>query len=107
GRPSAPLAAFVSSVSIVETQEEATRLLLPDTGMTLGLRYGGSAAELNQSEAPLPDASFSGLRRQARIMRTSAGGRAVIVRFREGGAAELFAEPLHELFGTTLDLASV
>lgn len=106
-KPSAALAPFVRTISIVETHDEATRTLLPDTGMTLGLRYGGFASELNRSAQRLPDASFSGLRRQARIMRTSAGGGVVIARFREAGAAEFLAEPLHELFGTTLDLASV
>jgi AraC-like DNA-binding protein len=106
-KPSAALLPLVQSISIVETRVEATRTLLPDTGMTLGLRYGGAATELNVSDARLPDASLSGLRRQARVMRTSAGGGIVIARFRETGAAHFFTEPLHELFGTTLDLESL
>jgi AraC-like DNA-binding protein len=105
--PSPSLSRFVRSISIVETLDEATRTLLPDTGMTLGLRYGGAAVELSRSDRHLPDASFSGLRRRARVMRTARGGGVVIARFREAGAAAFFAEPLYELFDTTLDLQDV
>lgn len=102
--PSPDLAAYVRVIRILETDGEATRMLLPDTGMNLGLRYGGFAVELGSGSTLLPPATLAGLRRTPRRMYTSAHGGAVIVNFREGGAAAFFAEPLHELFGATIDL---
>lgn len=103
--PPPELAPYIRSISVVETDAEALRLLVPDTTVNLGLRYRGFARELNRGPDPLPDASLSGLRRGARHMHTSRGGGIVVVAFREAGASAFVDVPLHELFEMTLDVA--
>jgi len=101
------LAPFVRTFTVVEASEETTRLLIPATGIVLGLRYGGSATLLNGDAARMPDASVTGLRAEARRMRTSAGGGAIFAMFHEGGAAPFFDLPLHELFDETVPLGDL
>lgn len=106
--PSAPLAPYVRHFTIVETREEATRTLLPDEGLIVGFRYGGAARLIEPAGAVrLPDASLAGVRTTARRMNTSAGGGVVLSVFRAGGAAAIFREPLHELFGAMLELGEL
>jgi AraC-like DNA-binding protein len=103
--PSPAVAAFVKGFTIVEAEQEATRTLFPETGVVLGVRYGGFARELGERGATrLPDASLTGMLGAARRISTSAGGGIVLATFHEGGAAALFSEPLHEIFGATIPL---
>jgi AraC-like DNA-binding protein len=104
--PCPELAPYVRTFTVVETREqEATRTLLPDGGMVLGLRFGGFARQLDEDPArKLPDATFAGMRTTVRRMYTSANAGIVLAQFRAGGAAAFFAEPLHELFGKTAPL---
>ena len=101
--PSAALAPFVRDFMIVDVSEETTRLRLPEPGLVLGVRYRGWASVLaGDTGTRLPDVSLAAMTATARRMRTSAGGGVVLARFRPGGAAPFFADPLHELFGTTV-----
>jgi len=103
--PSERLAPFVRRFTVVETREEATRNLLPEHGLMLGIRFRGAASLVSGELAVrVPDTSLTGIVGAARQMRTAANSGVVIVGFRETGAARFFAEPLHELFGTTLAL---
>lgn len=105
--PSERMASYVREFTIVETgDEEITRLLIPDTGLIAGFRFGGSATQLDHGSAAekLPDATMTGLRATARRMRTAPRSGIVLAVFREGGAEAFFAQPLHEIFGTTLPL---
>lgn len=102
--PSDALAPFVRRFTIVETDDEATRALLPATGLILGLRLSGSATQLDGAPQRMPDASIAGFQPRTRVMRTSAAGYAVLAEFREGGAAEFLAPPLQELSGRTVAL---
>jgi AraC-like DNA-binding protein len=103
-RPS--LAPFVRAFTIVEARVESTRLLLPEPGLVLGLRYGGFAdlLEATGGARRVSDATFAGVTDRARRMRTSAGGGVVLTMFHATGAARFFATPLHELFGATVAL---
>jgi AraC-like DNA-binding protein len=103
-RPS--LAPYVRAFTIVEARVESTRVLLPEPGAVLGLRYRGFAELLHQGGAAtrVSDASFTGVAARVRRMRTSAGGGVVLAMFHPTGAARFFAAPLHELFGTTVAL---
>lgn len=104
-QPSARLAPFVSEFTFVDTEEEATRVLMPATGVVIGLRYSGSATQLDGEEPRLlPDATIAGVRASTRTMQTSAGGGVVLATFREGGAARFLPQPLHEIHGETLAL---
>src|SRR5687767_10210699 len=103
--PSRRLAPFVRQFTVVEAQEETTRVLVPDAGMAVGIRFSGSASLLTNGTATrLPDATLAGMRDTVRRMQTSAGGGIVLAIFHEGGAAPFFAPPLHELFGATVGL---
>jgi len=128
--PSERLAPFVRRFTVIETEADATRALLPEQGLMLGIRFIGSATLLGSAEDPaagvaargsspgieasiaagrairMPDATLTGIVGAARRMRTSAGS-AVFAAFRETGAARFFAAPLHELFGRTLALDEV
>lgn len=104
-RPRDRLAPFVRQFTIVETEEEATRSLVPDGAVVAGFRFGGSACLLENGSATLvPDATLAGMRDTVRRMRTSRGGGVVLAMFREGGAAAFLGAPLHELFGATVAL---
>jgi AraC-like DNA-binding protein len=105
-RPCPELAPFVRTFTVVETREQdATRSLLPDGGMALGIRFGGFARQLDEApERNLPNATLAGMRASARRMYTSANAGVVLAQFRTGGAAAFFAEPLHGLFGKTAPL---
>ncbi len=103
--PAPGLAALVRSFTIVETIEERTSTLIPETGVLLGIRYSGSAALLRTSSAEhLPDWSITGIRDSARRIRTSAGGGLIVVNFHETGASRIFAAPMIELFNATASL---
>jgi AraC-like DNA-binding protein len=99
------LAPFVRQFTVVEAEEETTRVLLPDTGIVVGFRYSGGASLLENGEATrLPNTTIAGMRDTVRRMRTSAGGGVVLATFHEGAAVPFFAPPLHELFGATIPL---
>ena len=106
--PSEALSTLVRSFTVVEATEETTRVLLPDTGVILGLRYAGSATQLeNGTEHLLPDAAFTGIRHTVRRIRTSAGGGIVLATLREGAGARVLDAPLDELSGATVSLDDV
>jgi AraC-like DNA-binding protein len=103
--PSERLAPLVRTFTVVEASEETTRLLIPDTGIVLGFRYRGSASLLEGDSAiRMPDVALTAMRDTARRMCTSAGGGIILATFHEGTAAQIFAQPLHELFGATVPL---
>jgi AraC-like DNA-binding protein len=52
----------------------------------------------------MPDASLAGMRGSVRQMVTSPNAGIVLATFHTSGAAAFFAQPLHELFGTTAAL---
>lgn len=106
--PSDALRPFVRAFEVIETDEPAERVLVPDTGLVVGFRYAGSAAQLEgRSIVAMPSHVVTGLRVTARRMRTSRGGGMVVAKLREGGAAAFFATPLHELFGNSVALADL
>jgi AraC-like DNA-binding protein len=102
--PDARLAPFVERFLIVESAFEVTRVLLPNHGLILGVRYRGAATELAQRAIRLPGSALTGLLPSVRHMRTHANSAIVLAMFRPAGAARFFAMPLHELFGTTIPL---
>ena len=97
--PHPALAPFIRDHMIVEVREVTQRLRLPEQGLVLAVRYRGFASVGDGATGErLPDATLTGMALHARQMRTSAGGGVVLVRFRPGGAARFFEQPLHELF---------
>jgi AraC-like DNA-binding protein len=103
--PGARTAAFVERYTIVEADDETTRVLMPEPGLHLGVRYRGAASLVDGDRVTrLGDFVVTGLRNSARTMRTHAGGGIVVALFRTTGAAAVFATPLHELFGAAVPL---
>jgi AraC-like DNA-binding protein len=103
--PSAPLARYVRRFTLVEADEETTRVLVPEPGVVLGFRYAGHARLLEPGGSTrLPDFVVTGLRPSARRICTSAGGGIVVAIFREAGAAAFLDLPWHELFGASVGL---
>ncbi|MCE9669106.1 helix-turn-helix domain-containing protein [Myxococcus stipitatus] len=103
--PSPLLAPFVRSFEVVEASEEVTRVLVPEPSITVGFRFGGASRLVERDrELHVPDHVITGLRTQARCMRTLAGGAILLAKFHAAGAASFFAEPMHELLGRTLAL---
>jgi len=103
--PSPALAPHVRRFTLVEADEESTRVLVPEPGVVLGFRYAGRARSIEAgASTELPDFVITGLRTSARRMCTSAGGGIVIAVFHEASAAAFFSEPLHELFGASRGL---
>lgn len=107
--PTARLAPWVRSYAVVETDDDATtRTLVPDSGIIVGFRYRGHAV---QEELALPtrspDFAVVGLRATARRMYTSPNAGIIVASFRPGGASQFFSEPLHELFGKSVNLAEL
>jgi AraC-like DNA-binding protein len=104
-RPGPRLAPHVDRFTIVESAIEATRVLLPECGLVLGVRYAGASSVLDGERATrLADIVVTGVLGAARTMRTHACGGIVLAMFRPGGAARFFRTPLHELFGGTFGL---
>jgi AraC-like DNA-binding protein len=99
----------VRRIAVVEAgDEEATRVLMPETGIVVGLRYAGSASVLDGAAGSrVPDATFAGMRDTVRRMRTSAGGGVVLAAFHESGASAIFRVPMHEAFGAILPLTDL
>jgi AraC-like DNA-binding protein len=103
--PSGDLAPFVERFTVVESSDEVTRVLLPERGLVLGVRYRGAASVVDDGRATrVADAAVTGVLAAARRMRTHAGSGIVLAQFRAAGAARFFAPPLHELFGRTVPL---
>jgi AraC-like DNA-binding protein len=104
-RPGARLAPHVDRFVIVESPVEATRVLLPEAGLVLGVRYAGASSVIDGERVTrLADIVLTGVLGAARTMRTHAGGGIVLAMFRPTGAARFFKAPLHELFGSTVGL---
>src|SRR5262245_5000588 len=73
--PSPALSTLVGSFTVGEATEETTRVLLPDIGVIVGLRYAGRATQVEDgTDHVLPDAALTGIRQTVRTIRTSAGG---------------------------------
>jgi AraC-like DNA-binding protein len=103
--PSAEAAGLVRSFTIVETDMETSRTLLPDVGAVLGIRYAGSAALIERGKATvLSDVTLAGMRNTVCEMRTSAGGGIIVANFRENGAKAVFELPMHQLFNDMIGL---
>lgn len=103
--PSARLAPFVDRFTIVEARDEATRVLLPECGLVLGVRYAGAATWLSGERGTrLPDLTLTGILAAARHMRTHARSGIVLAQFRPAGAAAFFRTSLDELSGSTIPL---
>ncbi|MBA2672115.1 helix-turn-helix transcriptional regulator [Ramlibacter sp.] len=102
------LAHLVQSFSVVETEAEATRLLVPVPGIAVAVRYAGAARLHAQGTwRALPDVAVSGLQDRARTIRTAAGGGLVVAQLHPAAAAAFLGTAPAALAGRTLALQGV
>jgi len=96
---------FVSAYTIVETLQENTFKVLPDTGLVLGFQFKGRLSHLaGDKELLLDSAGVTGLSDHYKIFKNEAGTGTLLVYFKEAGAAQFFRQPLHELFRESVSL---
>lgn len=104
--PSAPLRPFIKAYKIIESGDEQTNRVVPDTSFALAFRLKGQISAISEElKTTLPAATFSGLRKSVRLFNYAAQTSALIVQFEETGVPAFFKPPLHELFeqSTSLD----
>ncbi len=96
---------FIGAYAIVETLQESTYKVLPDTGLVLGFQFKGRLSHLiNEKEVILGSAGVTGLSDHYKIFKNEAGTGTLLVYFKEAGAAHFFRQPLHELFRESVSL---
>src|SRR5437870_4855320 len=103
--PSAPLRPFIRSYRFIESMDDAVNRVLPETALAIAIRFKGQVNYvLDNGTEQLPASVISGLRSSVRLINYLPDTAAVIILFRETGAASFFKEPLHELFGGSVSL---
>jgi AraC-like DNA-binding protein len=103
--PSTILRPYIQGYRVIESGESVVNRVLPDTAISLAFRFKGEVSYLvNDQLNPLPSAVFSGLLKSARLINYKEQTGNIIVKFKAGGAAAFFREPLYELFGQTIPL---
>ncbi|QMW00769.1 helix-turn-helix domain-containing protein [Spirosoma foliorum] len=103
--PSSQLRPFVKTFMLIESEQGMVNKLLPGTSIVMAFRYKGNVRYAEGVNAGLmPTAVITGLRNSMRLVDYTRETATLLVIFNEGGAAALFKESLHELFGTSATL---
>lgn len=105
--PTELLKPFIKSYRIIESEDEMTNRVLPNTSLTIAFRYKGQVSYKSDNAQDFLSAStISGLRKSVRLINYRKDTATVIVLFKETGAKAFFAEPLYELFEESISLDS-
>jgi AraC-like DNA-binding protein len=103
--PASCLTPYIKAFMIVESNDERSNRLLPDTALVMAIRYKGTVRYIHEeSNRYLPAFSLSGLRRSSSIVHYSRDSGNILVQFKSTGAAAFFPQPLHELFASNISL---
>lgn len=103
--PSAPLKPFIRHFLIMESREAIVNRVVPDTALVMVLRFKGQVRFLSGDfHIELPPMVISGLKKSVRIVHYLKDAGAILVVFKETGAASFFREPLCELFEESVSL---
>lgn len=103
--PTELLRPFVKAYTMIESENEVTNRVVPNTSFALAFRIRGQIAYLNDHhKTVLPTVAFSGLKKSARLINYAPHSAAVIVLFKETGASAFCKQPLHELFEQSVAL---
>jgi AraC-like DNA-binding protein len=106
--PSGQLRPYIKSFLIIASGQGADNRLLPDTSIVLAFRLKGNITDRSQGEAQnLPTSVITGLRKSPRFLSYAEETACLLVIFKEGGAASIFREPLHQLFSKSLSLNEI
>lgn len=103
--PTESLQPFIKTFRIIESQMELANRVLPNTSLAIAFRFSGkNSYTTDTGESQLPQTTFSGLRKSARIINYTQNTSTLIVLFKECGATAFFKEPLHLLFEESIPL---
>ncbi|WP_412466398.1 helix-turn-helix domain-containing protein [Pedobacter sp. KLB.chiD] len=103
--PTDTLRPFIRAFRIIESQEEMTNIVLPDTSIAVALRYRGQTSYMYKNKQEnLPDSTITGLRKSARVIHYLNESATFIILFTETGAKAFFDHPIDELFGESVSL---
>ena len=103
--PADILKPFVEHYLFIETEQGVENRVLPDTAIVMAFRYKGAISdEIAGIKNNLPGTVITGLRKSVRLINYSGQTATLLVIFKPGGAAAFFKEPLHEIFGVSLEL---
>ena len=106
--PSGPLKPYIKTFLIIASGRGTDNRLLPDTSIVLAFRLKGNITDKSQGEVQdLPASVITGLRKSPRFLSYAEGTACLLVIFKEGGAAAIFKEPLHEFFSKSLSLNEI
>lgn len=102
--PSEILSPFVREYKIIESNEQITNHILPDTAIVLAFRFNMPLLRINGVIRKTPGSLVTGISPIARQITYSDGAKTLLVLFKEGGASAFFRIPLYELFGKSTSL---
>lgn len=103
--PTEHLRPYIKSYTIVESGQEITNRVLPDTCFALAFRIRGQISQFDgQDKRVLPSVAFSGLKKSYRLFHYATHSAAIIVLFKETMVSAFLKHPLHELFEQTVSL---
>jgi len=106
--PSGPLKPYVKTFLFINSNDGADNRLLPDTSIVLAFRLKGNIIDKSHDAAQsLSTSVITGLRKSPRLLTYAEETACLLVIFKEGGAAAIFREPLHELFSKSLSLNEI
>lgn len=104
-QPTELLKPFIKAYRIVESEDEITNRILPNTSFALAFRYKGQVSyKSDNKQELLPTSTISGLRKSVRLIHYIKDSATIIVLFKETGARAFFNEPLYELFEESISL---
>ena len=103
--PSEALKPFIKSYNFIESELGITNRILPTTSFALAFRLRGQISYINNNHATLlPTATFTGLKKSARLINYAPNSAAIIVLFKETGVAAFFQTPPQLLFDQSVAL---
>lgn len=103
--PCDALKPYVKSFAISMNEKASSYKVLPGTGMVMGFQFSGKLSYTQNDQVnKLSNAGITGLLDTYRVFNNVANTGSVLVMFTETGAAAFFAEPMHELYNSSLAL---
>jgi AraC-like DNA-binding protein len=103
--PSRELAPYIKGYKVIESTHRNTNRVLPEGNVAMAFRYKGSISYMHGAEQEvLGDVVLSGLRKTARLINYEENSAAIVVVFKEGGAAAFFSQPVNEFYGESVGL---
>ena len=106
--PCEQLQPFIKEYLIIESEQEVSNTILPDTSLVMSFRYDGEIWHKEGNiEALLPVTVISGLRKSTRNYTYSGKTANLLVVFGEGGLSAFSALPAHELFSYSVETENI